>query len=439
MSRIMVMGYELPSMAQGAQEARSYRTWQFVEPLLEEGHQVCLVVSHSKDQFDLQHPLGKALSYHRLNMQAIGWRKHFLKLKENFKPHGILAVTFNSCLRATRVFGKCPVWMDIYGDKLAEIQVAQFTQKNDRGYRTMLRYLDSVLQGGDVYSTCSTHQEYALVGQLGMVSRLNRHTLGYEFVYPILPGISVNANKPKQVLQLRDSLVPADGFIVLWCGGYNVWTDVKILFQALNQAMSRDPRIVFVSVGGGVGLAQNDSYERFLAMIKTSEFQQRFYMLGWRPVSEVPEYYHQADVGINLDAFQYETLLGTRTRLVEMMQNGLMVITSLGCELSRIIRDHKLGLTFPIGDSAAFCDHIVKMANDPITQKKLAERGQLYALQNLSNKKTTQPFLRWACQPYSSPDHVGKNANFDLHRFGYFLRFLIRGILWRVWALERGE
>jgi hypothetical protein len=57
---------------------------------------------------------------------------------------------------------------------------------------------------------------------------------------------------------------------VLWCGGYNVWTDVDTLFQALNQAMEKDPRIHYVSAGEGVRLANNNSYERFLEMIASS-------------------------------------------------------------------------------------------------------------------------------------------------------------------------
>ena len=49
MSRIMVLGYELPALAAGAIEARSYRTWQFVEPLLDVAVDVRLVSSPTDD------------------------------------------------------------------------------------------------------------------------------------------------------------------------------------------------------------------------------------------------------------------------------------------------------------------------------------------------------------------------------------------------------
>ena len=439
MSRILIIGYELPSMAEGAIEARSYRTWQFVEPLLADAHQICLVVSSQTNQFDLTHRLGSDLSYHRVNLKMRGWLNHIKKLHDQFKPDAILAVTFSSCLRATRLATNRPVWMDIYGDKLAEIQVAECARNSTRGRRTMLWFLKVVLREGDVYSTCSTPQKHALVGQLGMISRLNRRTMGYEFVHPVLPGAPSNLDDPGGKPPLRGSLVPEDSFIVLWSGGYNVWTDVETLFEALNQAMSRDPRVLFVSAGGGVKLARHGAYERFLSMIETSPHRRRFHMLGWRPVKEIPGLYRDADVGISLDSFHYETILGTRTRLVEMLRYGLPVITSAGCELSTIIRDEALGLTFPIGDAETLCDRILHFAADPTARQDTAERARLYASQQLSFGETTRPFREWAKNPCHAPDHARHGDRRDRREIGYFLRYILRRILWRIWALERGD
>jgi glycosyltransferase involved in cell wall biosynthesis len=70
--------------------------------------------------------------------------------------------------------------------------------------------------------------------------------------------------------------------------------------------------------------------------------------------------------------FHYETQLGTRTRLVEMMHYGLPVITTLGCELSYIVEQQGLGLTFPIGDARTFEMHILTLASERLLQQKLA-------------------------------------------------------------------
>ena len=439
MSRILVMGYELPRMAEKAVEARSYRTWQFVQPLLEDGHEVCLLVSYADHQFSVAHDLGPSLHYHRVCFYKPDWLARVNALCEDFKPDGTLAVMFNSGLRATRLKRRQPLWIDLYGDRLIENQLALHMRGNDRGLRTTFQYQNIVLQGGDAYSTCSTPQKFALVGQLSMAGRLNRHTLGYDFAHVVLPGAPSKQEEGGDSLKLRGEVFSNDAFVVLWCGGYNVWADVDTLFQAISQAMDRDPRIVYVSAGAAVKLAQNRSYDRLLEMIAASPHRDRFHMLGWQPSKALPGLYHQADVGINLDAFHYETLTGTRTRLVEMMHYGLPVITTLGCELSQIVENQGLGLTFPIGDAGTFRDHILTMAGNRDRQKMISEQVLKYTSQELSFKNTTRPMREWAQKPYFAADRVNNKPGFELRDVEFFLRSMARGILWKVWALERGE
>ena len=439
MSRILVMGYELPGLAQGTIEARSYRTWQFVQPLLENGHDICFIASTPSDQMNVAHHLGSALVYHRMNLRRRGWPSRLNSIAGDFNPDATLAVMFNNGLRATRLKYKIPLWVDIYGDRITENQVASHTSGSDRGIHISTEYLKLILRHADKYSTCSTPQKFALVGQLSMVSRLNRHTMGYEFAHAILPGAPSDHTRLPPKLVLRGEQVPEDAFVVLWCGGYNVWTDVETLFQALSQAMEKDPRIHYVSAGAGVRLMNNTSYERFQEMISHSPHRGRFHMLGWQPSSVVPGLYPQADVGINLDAFHYETQLGTRTRLVEMMHYGLPVITTLGCELSYIVEHQGLGLTFPIGDAKTFESHILTLAKERPLQQKLAAQAQRYTNNQLSFQNTTQPFLEWARKPAFAPDRVGESSRINARDVEYALRTAMRRVLWRIWALEPGE
>ena len=434
----MVMGYELPALASGAIEARSYRTYQFVEPLLADGHQVCLIVSQAADQLNVAHDLGADLTYHRLNLRVRGWRGRAQRLVDGFRPDGLLAVMFNNALRATRLWAGGPVWMDLYGDRLAETQVAQFAQGDTRGYQTTLRYQQLVLKGGDVYSTCGTPQKHATIGQLGLAARLNRTTLGYELVHAILPGAPADISPPSGTPAEPIQSIPAEAVVVLWCGGYNVWTDVDTLFEGLAQAMASDSRIVFLSVGAGVKLGRNDSYERFQAKIAFSPLRKRFHLLGWRPAGEVPIYYHRAQLGINLDSQHYETELGTRTRLVEMMRYGLPVVTTLGCELSSLIGREGLGRTFAIGDAATFGRHLAQLAQASGERQAMAEKAVQYATNQLSFSETTRPLRAWAQRPYPAPDRRGI-APRGLNGVKFTLRYWVRRWLWDWLALEPGE
>ena len=114
---------------------------------------------------------------------------------------------------------------------------------------------------------------------------------------------------------------------------------METLFQGLEAAMQSDPRLHYVSVGANTYNAPDNVYDRFVAMAAASPHRDRYHMLGWRPWSEMATYYRESNVGINIDALHYETIFGTRTRLVEMIASGLPVVTSLGAELSYLLRD----------------------------------------------------------------------------------------------------
>lgn len=95
-----------------------------------------------------------------------------------------------------------------------------------------------------------------------------------------------------------------------------------------------------MSVGANTYNAPDNVYDRFVAMAASSPYAGRYHMLGWRPWSEMATYYRESNVGINIDALHYETILGNvYAGLVEMIASGLPVVTSLGAELSYLLRD----------------------------------------------------------------------------------------------------
>ena len=442
MNRILVLGYELPALAQGAVAARSYRTWQLVQPLLEDGCEVLLCVPASQTSESVKHSLSERLTYRRLCYKRPGWMRRLNHWQTAFDPHGILTVMYPNALRATRLRTDTPVWVDMYGDRLAESQIAQLSRGSSRGLYRRVQTMTRIFCLGDVFSTCSEPQRYSTIGQLAIAGRLNRHTVGYEFVYPILPGVFAPQQSPlssddrKRLRQRVGLPMGDDACVVLWCGGYNVWTDVNILFRGLEGAMEREPGLHFLSVGAAADVSNNNTYDRFLGMIKQSPYRQRFKMMGWQPVSQVPDYYRMSDVGISLDMTCYEAELGTRTRLVEMISYGLPVITSLGCELSAIIGEQRLGMTFPIGDAGAFQDRLAAMAQSGDLRRELAERAGRYTREHLTFGVTTAPLRRWARSPWRAPDKLVSESS-PIQSVVNAARFLARSVLWQFLGLDR--
>jgi glycosyltransferase involved in cell wall biosynthesis len=446
MSKILLIGYNPPQLEQNTKiEAAHYRTWQFLDPLVRDGHRICLCANNLTPDSDASPDVPEAWSrhveYHAIPFQRQrGWIKQLQQIHDSFAPDCVVAVNFDCCLAATKLKTDRPVWMDIYGDYLTIMQVARYRVGSDRGIQTSIEFMRRVLQRGDSFSVCGTPQAHMMVGELAMAGRLNSRTFGYEFTNVVLPG-----SPPVETLhgsqagrkRLSEKNVPQDAFVVLWCGGYNTWTDVDTLFKGLEWAMNHHSNVHYVSVGANTYEAPDNVYTRLQAMIAQSPHRERFHMLGWRPWVEVADYYRESDIGFNIDALHYETLFGTRTRLVEMLGTGLPVVTSLGCELSDLIGQYGAGLTFESGDWQGMGEQILNLAKDKTLFTNAAQKAIDYATNELSFANTTASVRNWVNAPTMAPDNAPENTPKLSHRVEYKARAMLRQLIWQVSGMNR--
>jgi glycosyltransferase involved in cell wall biosynthesis len=457
MTKTLLIGYNPPQIVPTAKiEAAHYRTWQFLEPLLDDGHEVCLCAG-TRDEVAGRENVPRAwrerLIYHPIAFGAGDWAKQMQVVHDSFQPECVVAVNFSHCLYATKLKTDAPIWMEVYGDVLTIMQAAAYRMQSDRGLETQISFMREILRKGDIFSGCGRAQCHMMVGELAMTGRLNRRTFGYEFTRAILPGSPPNArNAPGTAATCADNLSNADGhvrqlltqhrildtdFVVLWCGGYNTWTDVDTLFQGLESAMSCNPRLHYVSVGANTYSAPDNVYDRFVAMAAASPYRERYHMLGWRPWSEMATYYHESNVGINIDALHYETIFGTRTRLVEMIASGLPVITSLGAELSFLLRDAGVALTFDVGDWEQLGHHLEQVGADADLTRQMAVAAYRYAQEDLSFATTTRPLREWVQDPSVAPDKHSLSRSDQLRSVEHRARSTLRQVMWHVSGTDR--
>jgi len=352
---------------------------------------------------------------------------------DRFDPDCVVAVDFYPALWATRLKTTRPIWMEFYGDPLTISQVARFRSGSDQGIGTTIALMRAALMRGDVFSVCGAPQAHMLVGELAMCGRLNSRTLGYEFTRVIAPGTPpVSAQEEQRTERLTALGIPPDAFVVLWCGGYNTWTDADTLYSGLVAAMAGNPRVHFLSAGASTYQASETVYDRFIKRIQSCTYADRFHLLGWRPWQEIAALYQVSDVGVSIDAVHYETIYGTRTRLMEMLAYGLPVITSYGCELSYQIPVKGAGIGFVSGDVNGFAKAILDSVSSPDVLANMRQAARDMVLGEWSFRATTAELRAWVCTPKVAPDHKMDDARSQLLRLKYRLRTYTRLFLWRL-------
>ena len=95
-------------------EAAHYRTWQFLEPLLDVGHEVMLC-SPEKATGSAASVSAQPLTHKVIQFGSRWWMRTLQKAHDELQPQCVIAVNFPSCLYATRLQTDVPLWMDIYG------------------------------------------------------------------------------------------------------------------------------------------------------------------------------------------------------------------------------------------------------------------------------------------------------------------------------------
>jgi glycosyltransferase involved in cell wall biosynthesis len=411
--RVLVIGFApLPFEREQRVGALCFRTWHVTQALLAAGHEVTLVGCRMSAAYrdESRRPAvlrftGSSFTYYSAAPGVFEAGALLQSVCDRCRPEAIVAVHAFGGWAASRLASDAPLWADLNGYAMTEAQARAAVAGDEGAVAEAWERERAALARADAFSVVSMRQKYAVIGELAAVGRLTGRNYGEDAVH-YMPNAIENEPYRHSEKVLRGDLIGAADFAVLWAGGYNTWTDVDTLFDGVVGAMREEPRVKFVSLGGAMPGRDEETFYRFRRKAEESEFASRFVFVGWVPTERVPNYYFECDAGINIDRFSYEMLIGCRYRILDMLRGGLPVITTLGTEISEIVRDEELGVTFAPGDAEGLTQAILTLAADEPRRQRCAERGREYVFEHRVVEEVMKPLQRWAKEPKASPDRL---------------------------------
>lgn len=305
-----------------------------------------------------------------------------------------------------------PLWVDVFGDPLAELQsraelLPEHQQDNDTlSYHTWKLLMEALLQG-DVFSALSGRQRYALIGHLGAAGRLNRSTRCYEFVHTIPYGVFPLTAPP--FTQRRDH----GYFVVMWCGSFNTWMDSATLAAGLVKAWRVHRQLRFLVVGGQCAGYSEKTFEDFREAIRREQASEIVRLVDWQPWGALERLYAEADVGLSIDRATYEAVLGSRTRLVHFLLAGLPVISTCPTELAADLAERGFVLPFSLADAEGLADRLSEAIERANELRELGRRGREYVLERYHGRIVGAPLMEWLAAPGFAPDKRGPAHTLD--------------------------
>lgn len=383
------------------------RSWQFAHSLAADGHEVHLVAMQIPGAYEdtevVRQEVVDGVTIERLEDSEFFDGHTVAARVHEFAPQALVGATMYGSFVLAKCETDLPLWADQFGHVMAEAQAKAKLEELNWPLAHFWNLLEPILHRADKMSTVSTRQSFAAIGELGVAGRLTWETCGYEFIATI--PCALVPQKPKNVQPiLRGSTIPEDAFIVLWSGGYNVWSDVDTLFHALELAMEENSRIHFVSTGGEIGGHDETTYHRFVELIDQSPNKARYHLQGWVRAELVPSYQAEADLGVLTEIPIYEGRLGHKNRIVQWMGGGLPVAYNVVGDLGGLLRDRQLGLTFEVGHAEGLAEKIVWASHHGDALEAMAKEARTYTEQELTFHATTHMLRTWVELPQRAPD-----------------------------------
>ena len=390
----------------GRLSAPSIRAWHVARALHEAGHTVALVsLKGGSGGPPAPRELAPGVRLYSLYEAAITGQAALENLENSFQPDAAVAISaWPSYLAALYLSPTRPFWADLFGSPLAEGQAKAFQAHDDTLLEPFARFERVVMRRADLISAVSVYQEHATVGALATHGRLNHYTDGYRLACTIPATLDPRRLPPSETPFLRGKIVPEKAFVALWSGGFNTWTDVDTLYEGLAQAMAAQPDLHFVATGGALPPHDSQTFPRFQNMVKASPFRDRFHLLGWVPYEGLHNYYLESDLGLILDRWSYEGVLGSRTRLLDWLLYGLPAVVTDTAHLTEELVREGLAFSFPHASPEALARCLLELAADPTRLREAAAKGPGFVTGRYSYRVACQPLLDWAANPRQAPD-----------------------------------
>ncbi len=388
--------------------APGIRSWQFLQSALEKNPVILVTKELGPDKktgFKKVENTSRFVHYStRENMKEIGQYIKKLCQKNDFAAVTIIGST---SLAEVLPFlpSSIPLWFDLYGSVIAEGQVKAAAEKNNDFLDYYLNLEYQALTSGDMFSTVSTPQKHATIGELALTGRLNSFTNEYPFCH-IIPATYFPQPATSQGNVLRGIKVKENDFVVLWSGGFNNWVDEKTLFEGLTRAMQANPSLHFVATGGQIKGVAHTIFNRFYDRVQSSPYRKQFHFEGWVNGSLIPSYYREADIAVNVDLPAWETRLGARNRLLGWIYFDLPIITTSICEFAGNLEKHRACYTFDAGDASSLAQTLLTCQKLPRRcLQATAQRAKALFLERYCVESIMKPYRKWLDNPGKAPDY----------------------------------
>ena len=413
MGRLLVFGIgPYPLEAKAPISGPTIRLRQFVEPLVEAGHEVHVAMLEPKGRRSVDLPnVARAAAF---APEQICQPSEVLRGLGNAKYDAALGVgsmmPVAAGTRAARE-ARCPAWVDLFGDPLAEWH-ADVCRPGRRDYVArdqVWKFLREALLAGDAFSAVSDHQSDAVIGQLTVLGRFSAPGALHKRVSTIPCGVprewAIRQSSPGYPAVLRERGATSGRPYVFVGGSWTPWLAEEAMGRGLRRLLEVNKAVRIVVRGGVAEGPAAEIAQRFFDSLG-QEHNQRVIRLEPGEGSEASILAH-AGTALLLDRDIPESYLGSRNRLLSWARWGIRPVVSPRSMVARELVTEGLAAGVDPDNPEEIAGELShSLGATVLDRNRLARQGQSW-LGAYTFHETLRPVLAWAEQPDRFPPDEG--------------------------------
>lgn len=414
MSRVLLVGSgPLPSPAARCITFAQLRTHHFAQALARAGHELGLVCLRSPDDGPPSRPDDTIGQIWDLSTFRPDWLDGLRGIAQELEPTCWVSAGPHLPLATAKLVRDLPYWADLPGDPFAEAQAKAArmappgTEPLPEGpWQAQAAVTLAALERADAFSVCSTPQHHALLGQLGLLGRLAlaRPKRTWAAVIPPAWSFAMPQGAPRP-------RPPGSPLVVALVGGFNTWLDEGVTLAGLLAAMDRGLPLRVRVTGGDLPGHHSAGWQAFRDGVAASSYADRFELLGWVPHAELADHLAGAHVLLQVDRPGAEPTLGSRTRLVFGLHQGLDLLATTPCDLAADLAGRGFLRALPTASPQAVADALEAIAARGCDGQRVAE-AQAWAREAFDPDRLAAPLVQWVASPDRAP--VGRSGALEI-------------------------
>lgn len=229
------------------------------------------------------------------------------------------------------------------------------------------------------------HSDKILVTSKGFIPRV-KALGGKESQIVYFPQWAEELFSRKPDPTFHDSLIPQDGFKIMFAGNIGSSQDFETLVKAAT-ILKDHKKIYFLILGDGLMKSWAEQ-----EVVKQG-IKSNFIFLGRKPVDLMPEYYSKADAMLMSLTNTHLFSITVPSKLQSYLASQKPILASMNGEGAQIVEEFKAGLTCPAGHPELLADKILKMSMLPKDELELMGMNSLKCYQSEFEREKLITFL----------------------------------------------